>query len=53
MMDIHDGLTPDVARWTAFMEARPAFRRLLSDVRRGPPPGFTAEERKLLFGERS
>jgi GST-like protein len=42
----------NVARWDAAMNARPAVQRLLPDFQMGPPPTFTEEERKLLFGQK-
>jgi GST-like protein len=43
---------PNVARWYAAIDARPAVRRAVGDFTVPPPPSFTDEERKILFPQK-
>ncbi len=43
---------PNVARWYAAIDARPAARRAVGNLPAPQPPSFTEEERRILFQQK-
>ena len=54
MIDIYEGPTSNVLKPLIAHEemAPPANQPLLPDIEIGPPPTFTEEKPKLLFGQK-